>query len=38
MQLTHVNSIFVVIDINMSAVYSYGEYHSISTDVTGMWV
>ena len=36
MQLVYVNSVFVVIGINVSVVYSYGECHSISTDVSGM--
>ena len=38
MQLVYVNSIFAVIGINKSVVYSYGECHSISTNVGGMWV
>ena len=38
MQLVYVNSIFVVIGITVSVVYSYSECHSISTDVSDMWV
>ena len=33
MQLVYVNSIFVVIGINLFDVYGYDECHSISTDV-----
>ena len=36
MQLVHVNSIFAVIGINKSVVYSYSEFHLISTNVGGM--
>ena len=36
MQLVYVNSIFVVIGVNVSVVYSYGECDSVSTDVGGM--
>ena len=38
MQLAYVNSIFAVVGSNVSGVYSYGEYHSISADEGGMWV
>ena len=38
MQLAYVNSIFAVVGSNVSGVYSYGEYHSISADEDGMWV
>ena len=33
MQLVYVNSIFVVIGINMSVVCSYGECHSVNIHV-----
>ena len=38
MQLVYVNSIFAVIGINMSGMYSYGDFHSVSPHVSGMWV